>query len=143
MTKPLNFILTSDYTTLKNDNHGTLSLYLGDSGVMNYGDIHTYSTDLTIGTINSGVRCQISTSADNVIYSSPQRQIILQQTIYISGTQVYTGNFYTTAFVERISATTMRLKCLVWNDDGGTTVRITGGYQTVTANVVTFLSPFN
>ena len=141
MTKPNNFILNSDYATLKNDNKGTISLYLGSSTVMNYNDKYTYQTSITVGTVNAAIRCQMYSSlAPSTIYSSPQMQITLQATTSGGGG---TGPYPATIYVERVSATTVKLICNVYGIAPGLTQQITGGFQTVTADIVTFLSPFN
>ena len=141
MTKPSNFIQNSDYASLKNDNHGQMTLYLGSSPALAYNAQYTYESFLTLGTINAGIRSQISTDvAPTVFWSSPSINITLQATISGGGG---TTDYPATVYVERTSPTTMRLACNVYGIAAGLTTTITGKFQTVTADIVTFLSPFN
>lgn len=137
-----NFIMSSDYATLKNDNKGTLSLYLGQSPVLAYGDVYTYETSMELGTANASIRCQIrSDVAPTVIYAAPQIQVTLQATT--STTPATVADYPATAYVVRTSATTIKLKCTVMGGAVDLTQQITGKFQTITADIVTFLSPFN
>ena len=141
MTKPSNFIQNSDYASLKNDAKNTFTLYLGASPALTYGTTYTYESFLDIGTSNSPIRCQIrSDVASSTIYSSPQMKITLQAVVSGDPTPF---DYPTTVYIERISATRIRLICNVWGYVPGRTVTITGKFQTITADVVTFLSPFN
>lgn len=139
MTKPSNFIQSSDYATLKNDETGTFTLYVGDSGVITPGNSYIYSSVLTIGTVNSSIRSQMATSLDNKFWSTSVLQLTLRVTYY-TGTNPE-GNFLKSVIIERISPTQIRMYLKVENYFAFN-IRITGGYQTVTANVATFLSPF-
>lgn len=142
MTKPTNFIQSSDYASLKNDSKGTVSLYIGASPALALNVTYTYEAFLDIGTVNSPIRCQIRNDiAPNTIYLSPQIQVLLQMTVTGSGGGVFP--YYTTAYIERISPTKIRLACNVYGQTATGTTTITGGFQTITADVVTFLSPFN
>lgn len=137
-----NFILSSDYATLKNDDKGSISLYLGQSPVMSYGEEYVYESTIELGSTNASIRCQIrSDAAPTVIYASPQMQVTLQATT--STTPATVADYPTTAYIERTSATTVKLKCFVSGGAVGLTQQITGKYQTITADIVTFLSPFN
>lgn len=136
---PNNFILNTDYATLKNDDKATVTLYLGGTSALAYGESYTYSNTVTVGSSNAPIRCQMSTDvAPTVIVSSPQIQVILEATT--AGTPY---PYPATVYVERTDATTITIKCHVYGNVPGQTVQITGDYQTVTANIVTFLSPFN
>ena len=132
------FIQSSDYASLKNDATGSFTLYLGDSGTIAANGIYTYSATYDIGTVNAGIRCQMKTSAVGTIFSSPQLQVTLTATV--SGSSF---DYPTTVYVERTSATTMTMYCRVWNYAAPYTMQITGKYQTVTAYISSFLSPFN
>lgn len=139
MTKPNNFILNTDFATLKNDDTASVDLAITSaSPALNYGENYTYSNTVDVGTINASIRCQIRTSlAPTVIYSSPQMQITLRATI-AGGVQDYPA----TVFVTRTDANTITIKCNIYGYAVGQTVQITGGFQTITADISTFLSPF-
>lgn len=141
MTKPNSLIQSSDYASLKNDDKKSVSLYLGASPALANGVTHTYESFITVGTINAPIRCQIrSDVAPSTIYSSPQIQVTLQATIS-GGFGII--DYPTTAYVERVSATSIRLSCSVYGYVPGQTMTMTGKFQTITADIVTFLSPFN
>jgi hypothetical protein len=136
-----NFIQSSDYASLKNDNVGTFTLYIGGSPALNDGDKYTYEAFYDMGRTNAGIRCQLSTDvAPTVFWSSASMSITLSATVSGGGG---TSDYPTTVYVERISATRMRLVCNVYGIAAGLTTTITGKYQTITANIATFLSPFN
>lgn len=140
MKRPNKYVANAGYATLKNDDKKSVSLAITSaSPVLNYGEDYTYSNTVAVGTVNAAIRSQIYSSVDtSKIYSSPQIQIILRATI---AGGVY--NYPATVYIERISATTVEIKCHIYGYALGTTVQITGGFQTITANIVTFLSPFN
>jgi len=141
MTKPNNLIASSDYATLKNDAIGTIDLYIGDSGVLAFGEVKTYEAFLDIGTQGSNIRSQIQTDVNGIIYSAPQLQITVEATISTIPETI--TDIPGTAFVERISPTRIRLAYNFYSLATGYTMRLTGKYQTVTADIATFLSPFN
>lgn len=140
MSNPNNFILNTDYATHKNDDNGQVTLYIGQSPVMNYGDNYTYESSLTIGAADSGIRCQMQSSAITGIWSTPQMQITLQATT--STVPATVADYPATVYIERTSPTTLKLKCNVYGMAVGLTQQITGKFQTITADVATFLSPF-
>ena len=143
MTKPSNFIQTSDYASLKNDNKGTISLYLGTSPNLNFNQEYVYESFLDIGTVNASIRNQIYTDAfPNDIWNSPQIGISLEATIYNGLTPIAVSPLNTTAYIERVSPTRVRLVAVIYGIAAGYTTKVTGKFQTVTCNVVTFLSPF-
>ena len=137
---PRNFISNSDYTTLKNDNKSTLTLVIGNSPVIAVGGTYTYETTAVVGTLNAGVRSQMKTSLAYDIWSSCVLPITLRATLNTGGGVVV--DWYTNAIVERSTSGTVRLFVNIQNPYAFT-MQITGGGQTITADVVTFLSPFN
>jgi hypothetical protein len=140
MTKPSNFILNSDFATLKNDDTNSLSVSITDSGVLAFGATKVYESFLDIGTKNAGLRVQMYSSASpSNIWCAMGMTVPVTVTAGPGGT--FTYNLPVT--VERVSPTRVRLYSIFYSFGFGITMRITGGYQTITADVATFLSPFN
>lgn len=138
-----NFIMDTDYATLKNDDIGTVTLKLGATGALALNAQYIYeSSAFVIGTINAGLRTQIYTSATpNDIWSGNVLTVTLTATVSTTPATVF--DFSGTVYLERVSATQVKLKCVVYGLAAGYTTVITGNNQVVTANVATFLSPFN
>lgn len=139
MTKPSNFIQNSDYASLKNDARNTFTLSITDSGTLAYGASKTYESVLTIGTINSGLRCQMKSSLSADIWCSSS----ILASVTVTATPGGAFTFDLPVVIERISPTQIKMKAVFFSYGAGATMRITGGYQTITTDVVTFLSPFN
>ncbi len=93
MTKPANFILNSDYATLKNDASETFTLAITDSGLLAFGSSKTYESFLDIGTINAGLRCQMKSSLSSDIWSSSSILAPVTVVVYLSGTPVDTFTY--------------------------------------------------
>jgi hypothetical protein len=64
-------------------------------------------------------------------------------TVYVSGSPVDTFTFNLPVVIERISPSQIIMKATFYSYGFGVDMRITGGFQTITADVVTFLSPFS
>lgn len=137
--KPEQFILTSDYGTLKNDATGTITLSIPSGITIPSGDFREYSNTLTIGTINASTRIQITSSADpsNWTYGN-MREVILR--IRDSSSFEYDQSYVVN--VERTSSTDIRMYIRIPNLSPFP-FTIISGVQTVTADIATFLSPFN
>lgn len=143
MTKPNSTILASDFASLKNDQRKTVALYIGDSGTLAYGSSKVYEKFLDIGTLNSGLRGQMSSSLyPTVFWASLGILAPVTVTVYYGGSPVDTFAYNLPVVIERVSATTVRLKAIFYSYGVGVSMRITDGYQTITADIVTFLSPF-
>lgn len=139
MTKPQNFIATSDYGSVKNDARGRLSLTIPNGATIPpNGGKTTWSQDLTIGTINASLRTQMQSSLRPGEWTLGQFRTIDMTLNYPGfGTSTESG----AASIIRINATTIRLYCTHFNFSPST-ITVVGG-QTITADVVSFLSPFN
>jgi hypothetical protein len=68
MTKPSNFILSSDYTTVKNDSNGSATVTVPASVVIAGNGYTTYTADINIGTKGSFARGRIKSSLDTDYY---------------------------------------------------------------------------
>ena len=142
MVKPNNFILNSDFATLKNDNKGTISLAITDSGLLAYGAKKTYTSYLDIGTANANLRGQMKTNLSSDIWNTLGMTVPVTVTVYYGGNPVDTFTYNLPVMIDRISATRVRMYATFYSYGYGVDMRITGGYQTITADLVTFLSPF-
>ncbi len=139
MTKPQNFDENSDYATLKNDAKGQLVVNINTGMVIPAGASYTWSGLANIGTKNAPIRAlgQTTKYAGTFIGTTLLTDITVlinfppptnvPQTLYVN--------------VERISDTTLRAYAVVTNYSPDP-MTVTGGAQTVTFDVNTFLSPF-
>jgi hypothetical protein len=141
MTKPSNFILNTDYATLKNDDTNSLSVAITDSGVLAFGATKVYESFLDIGTANAGLRVQMYSSATSSDIWCAMGMTVPVTITVTPGSSTFTYNLPVT--LERVSATSVRLYSIFYSYGVGVSMRITSGYQTITADVATFLSPFN
>jgi len=141
MTKPSNFIENSDYATLKNDDNNSISVSITDSGLLAFGATKVYESFLNIGTTNAGLRVQMySSAAPNNIWCAMGMTVPVTVTVTPGGS---TFSYDLPVTLERVSATSVRLYSIFYSFGVGVSMQITSGYQTITADVVTFLSPFN
>lgn len=137
MNNPNNFIVTTDFATIKNDDSdNTLSVTIPSSVVVGPGSIYTQTSVVTVGSSVSNIRGRIRSSKDGrwVVGGSIS--------IYRIGTNIYGPAFYDILVtITRESATQVRLTAFIRNID---TIAITceAGAETFSAEVNTFLSPF-
>jgi hypothetical protein len=136
---PENYIITTDYATIKNDAIGSMTINLPSSVSIPSRGMATYSSDITIGTVGSSMRSAIYNSSTN-------RYQYATQTLYIYTSGAVNGGFavgydlYATVF--RIDATTVRLGVFIPNPYNSTlTINSLG--QTITAELATILPPFS
>ena len=137
MAYPEKFILDTDYAALKNDNIGRMVLNITAGTVIPAGGSYTWFTDLDLGTVNASLRTQMESS----LYPgqwSPGNLRIVDMNMNYSGTPSLESGAVS---IIRISPTRLRLYCTHFNFAPFNISVITG--QTVTADIVTFLSPFN
>lgn len=137
MNNSENFILTSDFATLKNDALGTISVTIPNVTSIPAATVYSWSNEIVIGAVGSSVRA--------VIYSSKDIRKFYSTTVFfsymggtVSGSPTSVDIF---CYLHRTSKTTLRLTCFLQNPYGST-MTITGLSQTVTANFATFLPPF-
>jgi hypothetical protein len=141
MTKPSNFIENSDYASLKNDDTVLVSVAITDSGLLAYGASKVYESFVTVGIVNAGLRVQMYSSATpNDIWNCMGMTVPVTVTVTPGGT---TFSYNLPVVVERVSPTQMRIYSIFFSNGVGVSMRITSGYQTITADIATFLSPFN
>lgn len=136
MTKPDNFILNSDYATLKNDAISSISLTLPSSTTVGARSVRIFSTDLEIGVAESSLRVRMMTTKDNI-----WRPLSTVSYVYPTGSSISGDPSYLLYLcVNRVSPTTIRLSAFIPNQYPSTAT-ITGLSQTITAYVATFLPP--
>ena len=139
MTKPEAFISSSDYATLKNDNSGTVTLFIPTGDSVPIGGRKTYENFIDIGQKNAGLRVQNATDLYGSQFS-PGTTLITYTTVTID---VFTGVLQTLYVnLERTSPTRLRVYVNIDNNTG-LSMTITGPTQTITFDINTFLSPFN
>lgn len=137
MTTPSQFIATSDYATLKNDNGTSTTVTFPASTVIAGSGSSVVTSDLVIGAAASINRVQISSSKD-----SNTRYATLSLSFGRTGTSSGSPASYDIfAFVTRISSTTLRCSAYVPNPYGASLTTATGD-ETFTFYIDTFLPPF-
>lgn len=140
MTKPENFILTTDYATLKNDAIGQMVLSITSGVTIASLSSYTYETFLDIGQINAGVRGYIGTTKFADLYAVFNGSFDVRILTRYNTTGNPTTELYLTTILERISPTRLRLYCQVGNPFAFSITVMDS--QTVTFELATFLSPF-
>lgn len=144
MTKPRNFILHTGYATLKNDDKKSVSINITTTGILPYGSSQVFENFVDIGTVNAQIRTQMYRSGDPTnILATNTLTVPVQITVYYGGTPVDVFTLNIPTVVDRVSPTRMRIRALFYSYGEGVSMQISGGAQTVTADIVTFLSPFN
>ena len=137
MTKPSDFISTTDFATLKNDAGGNGAVTVPSGTSVAGSGAYYNSVDLTIGVAGSIVRGQIASSkASGDFYSS---QIMsMGRTGTVDG---YSATYSIYAFFYRTSPTNLRLQVFIPNPYGST---LTGaaGDETFTFFASTFIPPY-
>jgi hypothetical protein len=138
-----NFILSSDYASLKNDTQSNIiSVTIPFGMIFNSGTNNILgSSTLIVGTINAGIRARGNSSkyakwvSGTTIYVN---YLFTIPSIPAAGTQ--TGTLYCN--LQRISSNTMQLIVATDQDPGAPDFKI-AETQTITFVFSTFLSPFN
>lgn len=138
MTKPQGFILTSDYAALKNDNRGRITLNIPAGAVIpaNGGSV-TWAQEIELGTQNASLRTQMQSSLRPGEWTPGNMRAIDMTLNYSGSISTETGM----VSVIRVSPTRLRLYCTHFNFAPFNISVVTG--QTITADISTFLSPFN
>lgn len=140
MTKPSNFILSTDYATYKNDAVGQVSLVIPASIVIAPNTSYTATQSVTLGTRGAPARTFINHSAEPTRWHiAPQIQVVASGIDSISGARDY---FYY-VYITRTSPTSVTLNIEIPNLAFGAGNLTTESLaRTVTVNVATFIPPF-
>lgn len=135
--KPENFILNSDYATLKNDDTDSVSVTLTSKTLAN-GETYSSTQDLAMGTVNASSRVRISSSKDsNDTYAGSV--FIANRTGTVPGP--FSAPYDVVAYITRVNATTIRATVAITNPYAST-LAMASGSEVMTFNISTFLSPF-
>lgn len=136
------FVLNSQYATLKNDTQSnTLSITINEGTLFDPNNPQLGSTTLNVGKINAGMRARG--------YSSKYNKWTIGPTLYsdtlvdipsIPSYGTFTQSLYCN--LDRINPTTVRLSVGTDGTNGAPTFRIKET-QTITFVFSTFLSPFD
>jgi len=138
MTKPENFILNSDYATLKNDGSTTLSVTLPDTLSIPPSTTYSISATASLGVAGASTRQRISSTKNAIQYIT--KSVVYS---YTSGATVIGEPFVYWSifvFINRRTSDSVDLTVFIPNQYGNT-MNITGLSQTITAKVATFLPP--
>lgn len=132
------FILSTDYATLKNDNNATIQVTFPGSTVVPAsvgvaGSAVEVHTDVTMGAPGAISRIQISSTKDAGIIH-PARNVYYNRTGDL-------GSYQIVAFTYRTSPTTLRCSAFVTNPYNAI-LTTEAGDETFTFYVNTFLPPF-
>ena len=131
-SKPLKFILNSNYATLKNDSNTTTVVVTVPSGDSVAGGAYrSYTADVTVGSKGAPMETQINYSIGTQRFTTGAIQVVENAG---TGTQ-YQG----TVSIQRPTATTARLRVDYFNGNVGA---ITTVARTATAYIRTYLPPF-
>ena len=139
MNNPENFILTTDFATLKQDGVGTITINVPGSISIPASGSYSYiqTADIEVGTAGAGVRSKIATSR--------QGGRLYNTTKLVSFSTGKAGAFNTTystdAYISRVSPTTLRAVILIPNSYG-TTLVTSPTPELFTFKFSTFLPPF-
>ena len=139
MSKPENFILSTDYPTLKNDGNSSISITIPASITITAAEGYWQSTEsITVGSIGSFIRPTIKSSRNNKEY--------VVRNLYELGTasSPVGANYYIIIDVYRKNSTTMEVSVFIPNNLYPATTLVTENItETITVKLATFLSPFN
>jgi hypothetical protein len=145
MSKPENFILNSDYSTLKNDDSAEYSFTIPGSQVIAASSPYSYVQTETFNvgdSIGATQRVQIKVSSDSSVwYSGSALQYVADGTYSSSGATEYP----TLIVVYRTSQTEVTVKVYIANQGGpfgAGSLTTESPTRTVTISVATFLTPF-
>lgn len=138
MTKPSNFILTTDYATLQNDDGASTTITAPGSVSVSGSSYVEYHVDLTIGAMASINRVQIASSKDsNTRYAT--QSLIFLRTGTVGGVST---PYNILAFAYRTSATNLRCQVYIPNPSASTLTTASGS-EIFTFYIDTFIPPFN
>ena len=137
MSRPSEFILDTDFPTLKNDGSGSTEVTITGSATIAGSSSASYTSDLTIGVQGSVSRARFkSTVTDTTWHSGTQREFI--RVGQESGSPAFYSMY---AFTYRLDANTIRCIVYIPNPYAGTLTLDTTSY-TVSFYVNTFIPPF-
>lgn len=138
MTKPSNFIKSSDYPTLKNDiTKADVTVTVPSSITVAGSGSASYSTDVVMGVQGALSSSRISSSKDSNIWYKAQ-MVVYTRTGTNDG---FTTPYNVVAFVWRVNATTLRCQVFIPNPYS-TALICEAGVETISFHVNSFVPPF-
>jgi len=136
MSRPSQFILNTDFPTLKNDGAGTADVVVPSAISVPGSGTASYSADIDIGVQGSISRSMFkSTVTDTDWHAGTQREFVRTGTE--SGFPVPYSLY---AFTYRLNPTTIRCQVFIANPYAGTLTGAAG--ETISFIVKTFIPPF-
>lgn len=136
--QPEEFILTTDYATLKNDDSGTFQLVVPGSMNIASGGVYSNISNVSIGGDSVNTRSQINSTRASTIWVAAS-QVDFQRTGTVSGSpSPYT--LFTS--INRIGVGELELRIAIVNVSIDT-LTTQAGDETITFDIRTFKSPFN
>lgn len=136
MNKPEQFIVTSDYATLKNDATGAVSVTFPGSQSIASNQLRTYTNTATLGTRGASLRTRIMSSKHGSWYSCST--LSFSRNANMGGMTV---PYSISAFVTRTQPDEVTVIVSVLNPYD-TSITTASGNETFTFELSTFLSPF-
>lgn len=130
------YIINSEKATLKDDASGTLTLPITTGAVIPAGGSITFQTSVDIGSANSQISALMSSSLTGVKYAAAM--LTIKMRITLSGSNFDSWEY---VMIEKSSSGTVRLYCTIYNPYSSP-ITIIGNAQTITAEFVTYRSPF-
>lgn len=132
-----NFIITSDYPTLKNDATATVQAIVSGSQTIAASGTLTGSRDVTLGQAAAMNRGRIASTKNSDIFYVGQG-IVFQRTGTVGGGP---GPYLLACFMYRTSPTNMRFQVLIQNPYGAT-LTTEAGDDVITFQANTLITPF-
>ena len=141
MTKPNNFILTTDYGTLKNDSGTTtLSVTIPNGTIFNPSNPVLGVQDAAVGTKNAPIRARSHTTKNPGVWSVGTFLYTEYNYTAVGLPGTYTGNLYCSLY--RPSPGAIRLQVVTEGVTGSPNYTVVGSV-TITFSFTTFLSPID
>lgn len=136
--QPEEFILTTDYATLKNDDSGTFQLVVPGSMAILSGGFYSNTSNVTLGFKSANTRSQINSSRSSTIWTAAS-QVDFARTGTVLGSPSPYSLF---TMINRVGDNTIEISVLIFNNNANT-LTTQSGAETITFDIRTFLSPFN
>ena len=137
MSKPNNFIFTTDFPTLKGDATVSVARIVGSSVTVNGNSFLSVYGDVTMGSIGALSRGRISSSKNSSIFYTGNNIAFTRTGTVLGSTTTYT----VLAFMYRVSPTVLRFQIYIMNPYSDT-LTCEAGADTITFYVNTFTAPY-
>lgn len=138
MTKPQNFILSTDYAALKNDGKATLSVTLPSSIVIPASTTQTWTSTVDVGTAGASIRSRITSTKDGLTWFGNTVSYYYSTGSTVGG---FSADYFIYVSVSRVGATSVQLTVFMPNQYGSSMTVSSGLARTITAVFATFIPP--